>query len=894
MKETARIDRRVLGAVLLLVSCLLFAAGSSGQGTLATLEGKITDPEGNALAGAAVSLRCGDRGYEYRSESRADGKYIVSGIEPGTYEVRAGRPGFAAQTRQGLSFNVGARLKLDLRLSVEILREEVTITAPAPLVEVAKSEISSVVERRNIDDLPLLDRNFASLTYTKPGYQESGTGSSNAQPLGSEEMLVDGVSNESVARNSVRSQLPADAIEEFRVITNQYQAEFGNSSGMIRTAITRSGTNTLRGRVSFFSRDEAFDQVSYFVNHKEYQGPELPEGQWQKPAYEHRRFGGFLGGPIKRDKAHFFLAYDGLRLTEYRTVTSPLVPKETVGAGTESDIVLLKLNFRPGDRHELSFRFSLEDTLQTNLGVGGLATKERAYDYGRKCPEFQANWTLFTSANSLNELRLFYARKVNDFPVALPGSYTVNRPSGYFGKPINMPQKSTELRYQLVDNLSLVLGDHSLKLGLDFSAIANDFSVDQYIPGYFVFTTDKPFNPADASTYPLTFTYNSSGDSDADFSYREAGLFVQDSWRVHPRLSVNLGLRWNYFFSQYLDLDHADIRNLNPRLGLSWDPFGDGKTAVRGGVGTFSQNPQVNLSGLIQAMSNMDIRKIYRPNYPDPFAPNPFFPSTPASIPPDKYASGVDLVAPFTLQATLGVQRELLADLSAAVDLVWSRGRHYTRAEDDNPVIPGTGNVRLDPAKGARLVYADHGRTDYRAMYLVLNKRYSHKWSLEVSYTLSRSRSDVETEQTGPYSYENDTWERQFGPTNYDARHRLAVTGIVDLPLGFQLSGIFFYRSAWPWTAFYATDVNKDSLASDMVDRNRNSRRGLDYSLLNARLSYHLGIGRFVVQVFAEAYNITNRTNFATIYPIYGSALFGKPTASDNPRLIQLGMRLDF
>jgi hypothetical protein len=408
-------------AVFILALLYLLPAGSSGQSTLATLEGLITDPEGNPIGGAAITTLCVERGYEYRSVSRPDGRYIVSGIEPGTYEVRADRPGFTAQTRQGLIFNVGARLKLDLRLSVEILREDVTVTAPAPLEEVAKSEISSVVERRNIDDLPLLDRNFASLTYTKPGYQESGTGSSNAQPLGSEEMLVDGVSNESVVRNAVRSQLPADAIEEFRVITNQYQAEFGNSSGMIRTAITRSGTNTLRGRVSFFSRDEAFDQVSYFVNHKEYQGPELPEDQWQEPAYEHRRFGGFLGGPIKRDKAHFFLAYDGLRLTEYRTITSPLVPKETVGAGTESDLVLAKLNFRPGDRHQLSFRFSLEDTLQTNLGVGGLATKERAYDYGRKCPEFLANWTLFTSANSLNELRLFYSRRVNDYPVALPG-----------------------------------------------------------------------------------------------------------------------------------------------------------------------------------------------------------------------------------------------------------------------------------------------------------------------------------------------------------------------------------------------------------------------------------------------------------------------------------------
>ncbi len=327
---------------------------------------------------------------------------------------------------------------------------------------------------------------------------------------------------------------------------------------------------------------------------------------------------------------------------------------------------------------------------------------------------------------------------------------------------------------------------------------------------------------------------------------------------------------------------------------MSWDPFGDGKTALRAGVGTFSQNPQGNLSGLIDTSNKREPRYIYYPNYPNPFEPNPFRPSVPVSTPPDKSVSGKDLAPPFTVQATLGFRREMMTDFGAAVDLVWSKGQNFTRIEDENPVIPGTGTVRRDPAKGARRVYADHGKSDYRAIYIVLNKRYSHRWSLEVSYTLSRSRADVETEQTGPYSYEAAAWERMYGATNYDALHRLAVTGIVDLPWGFQLSGIFFYRSAWPWTALYATDVNKDSLVTDMVDWNRNSRRGFDYCHLNARISYLLKIERFAVQVFAEAYNLTNRTNFMTIFPTYGHALFGKPMSADFPRLIQLGARLDF
>jgi hypothetical protein len=892
MVETLHIRRFFWGFVFIIAAGLLLSGNSFAQSTLVTLEGMILDPEGNPLLGTAITVRCVDTGYEYHCVSRPNGRYVVSGIQPGKYEVRAELPGFAIQTKSGLVFNTGASLKVDFQLSVRAIAVEVSVTAAAPMVEVAKSEVSSIVDRREIDDLPLLDRDFTSLSYTKPGVQEQGR--SNAQPLGSEEMLVDGVSNEWTGRNTVRSQLPADAIEEFRVITNQYEAEFGNASGMIRTAVTRSGSNELRGRVSFFSRDEAFDSVNYFVTHKEYRGPELPRDEWQKPPYEHYRFGGFLGGPIKRDKAHFFLAYDGLRLTEYASITSPLVPKESVGVGTRDDLVLLKFSFQPGARNQLSLRFSLMRLKQTNLGVGGLYTKERAYDADRNCPEFQVNWTFFPSAHSINELRLFYSRTINDVSVHLPGTYSIIRPSGYFGKPSSLPQKTRERRFQVVDNFSFFLGDHSLKIGLDFSNIPSDGYVVYNLPGTFLFTTDKPFDPADFSTYPLGLFYNSSGDTGFDFSYREMGLFAQDSWRIHPRLTLNLGLRWNYFFCEHVDINHSDIRNLNPRLGLSWDPFGDGRTAIRAGVGTFSQNPQNNLSGLNYSLNKMDLRTVYYPNYPDPSKPNPFVPAIPLSVPPDKYASGKDIVPPFTVQTTLGFERQLFTDFSAAIDFVWSRGQHFTRGENKNPVIPGTGTVRPDPTRGSLWVMADHGKSDYRALYLVLNKRFSHSWTLEVSYTLSRSWSDVETEQTGPGSYEDNAWERQYGPTNFDALHKLAVTGIVDLPWGFQLSGLLFYRSALPWTAFYATDVNKDSLAPDMVDWRRNSRRALDYLQLNTRLSYRLRIHRFVFQVFAEGYNVTNRTNFTTIYSTYGSPLFGKPTAADVPRLIQLGARVDF
>jgi hypothetical protein len=528
MREPNRLRKFFSSFAFICATFLLISGVSFGQSTLVTLEGVIIDQEESRLPGTSITVRNMETGYVYNCLSRPDGRYIIAGIEPGKYEVRAALPGFATQTKQGLKFNVGASLNIDFQLAVATLKEEVVVTASAPMVDVVKSEISSVVDRRAIDDLPLLDRNFISLSLTKPGYQEKLQGTSNAQPFGSEEMLVDGVSNEWVGTNSVRSLFPADAIEEFRVITNQYQVEFGNSSGMIRTAITRSGTNTLRGRVSFFSRDEAFDDVNYFVNHNEYPGEELPEEDWEKAPYEHYYFSGFLGGPIKKDKAHFFLTYERLKRTEYSTIMSPLVDKETVDVGTNGGAVLLKLNFQPNEKNLFSSRLSLGGAKYTNLGVGSLYfwgrsysdyTKERAYDYEAFIPEFQANWTFFPSGNAMNELRLLYVNTVNEHTVAMPGTYSINRSSGYFGKPPSYPHKTIEDRYQLVDNFSLFLGNHSLKIGLDFSSIPRNTHQEVLIPGLFVFTTDEPFDAADPSTYPYLFQYNSTGFSGLDYSY---------------------------------------------------------------------------------------------------------------------------------------------------------------------------------------------------------------------------------------------------------------------------------------------------------------------------------------------------------------------------------------
>jgi len=887
--------RQFVLVLTILLAVLLFSGKALAQ-TLVQVEGKVTDEQGNALPGAAVLIKNVATGYSHSAVTKSDGTYVVSGIQPGQYEMSISLSGFKTELRKGLTFNVGARLTINFSLPASAVAEEVTVTAASPMVETTKSEVGGVVDRVKIDSLPLLDRDFNALTIIKPGVAaEYGDIRSNAQPYGSENILTDGVSNKWVGRNDTNMNIPADAIQEFRVMTNQYEAEYGSSSGMVRSTLTRSGTNAWHGRLAFFTRVEAFDTVNYFINHATYNGPELSKGQYEKPKFSHYNWSGNFGGPIKKDKAHFFIQYEGVSHREYAAITSPLVPNESLPMDLKNHQILVKLDYQMNEKNIFLFRYSLDHPTYNNYGAGGVFTKTTAYNEPTNIYDFQLNWTNYPSDKTMNELRLLYDYNwYGDHSAFDDKAPFVQRPSGYFGTYPNVPQEVTTKRYELVENFSLFTGPHSFKFGVDASRVLCNGYVNQYTNGYYIFTTDEPFDPNNFFTYPLVLLIAPNVPL-IDSPYWDIGAYVQDSWKVSSRLTFNYGLRYNYYSVQYLDINHTNIRNFCPRLAFSYDPIGDGKTAIRGGIGTYSQNPQLNLGLLVGIMDQLSVKQIIYPGYPDPNIPNPFVPYIPPSdVPLGRYKGGTNLYPPFTIQATLGFQREFVTDFSMGVDLVWAKGQNFSRAENDNPVIPGTGYLRPDNTQGDIWVYRMHGRSDYKAMYFTLSKRYSHGWSLDVAYTLSKSMSDIESEQTEPYSYAADGWARMYGPGDFDARHRLAVTGILDLPLGFQLSGLAYYRSAIPWTPFYATDVNLDSRVSDMVDASRNSRRGFDQFFINARLSKYVNVSQVRFQIFAEVYNVTNRANFGSVFTTYGLPDFGNPTTAGDPRRFQFGARFDF
>jgi hypothetical protein len=557
-----------------------------------------------------------------------------------------------------------------------------------------------------------------------------------------------------------------------------------------------------------------------------------------------------------------------------------------------------KLNYQINEKNLLSFRFSSSPANQENPDVGGLYTKDRMSKVKQNGFQIVGNWTLYPSSTTMNEVRVLIQNGTSSYMPIDSTVYSIERPSGYFGKDENLPQEEYVHKYQFVENFCLFLKRHIIKAGVEYIyALLGSPRMELFYPGRYTFYTDEPFNAADPSTYPIILVYNAL---EKPIVYDISNVFftpyVQDSWRVNSRLTLNFGLRYNHYDIKGIHMKNGSIRHLNPRFGFSWDPFGDGKTAIRGGTGTFTANLHLNPAVPVLFWDQFQLKVKVFPGYPDPSVPNPFMPDIPEFAAFDrKYVTG-DAIAPWTFQTALGIQREVVQDLSVSADFILVKGYDAIRLKYLNPVIPGTLVLRPDPTQGQVETLESAGKSDYKGLFLTLDKRYSHGWSLYVSYTLAKAMGDTERTlgDAVPWTNEADCWERAYGRMRNDARHKLTASGTVDLPLGFQASGIFYYRSAYPWNAVYAGDPNLDGIDNDYVDYHRNSRQGFDEMWLNLRLAKHFTFSNTRLQLIAEIYNVTNRTNFTTVQNVLESAQFGMPIEAAAPRQIQFGVRFDW
>src|SRR5882672_221116 len=485
------------GLLFATLTALLASALALGQTTTATLSGVVKDASGALVPDVKVTARNADTGATRDTRTDSDGRYSLTNLGPGRYEVRAERAGFKTAAQSGVILTVGGATVLDLTVQIGEVSEVVEVKQEEPLIEPTKAELSRVVNERSIESLPIIGRNFVDFAKLSSGVApgrentgggafkepDAGVGSAAAPRLtfgGQSELstliLVDGVDNIQTATGLPRVTPSQEAVREFRVLNSTFLAEYGRALGGFVNIVTKSGTNRYNGSVYYFGLNDALNARPILT----------PD-----PALRQNQYGATIGGPLRKDKTFFFANYEGQRRAESNKFSSVIInnlaainatkaffglaPETTsVLRANDYDGFLTKLDHKITANNDFSIRYNyLDSTTKGFLGGGGRASAASSTRRNNKVIDQSvvASDTALLASNVVNEARVQLARRNFDYPSA------VNEPDLEVsnllitGKTTSDMDFYGESRLQLSDNLSVVSGGHAFKFGSDFNHI---------------------------------------------------------------------------------------------------------------------------------------------------------------------------------------------------------------------------------------------------------------------------------------------------------------------------------------------------------------------------------------------------------------------------------------
>jgi hypothetical protein len=941
------------------VALLCLALPAAGQSTGGNVAGIVTDPSGARLPDAKVTIALSQTGRLVTVTTGREGDYRAVALLPGEYDLSAERVGFTRVTRR-ITLLVGADATVNFTLPVAGVNVRATVVAEVPLVEPARSQPSSTVTQQQVDALPVLERNFLVLAQLLPG---SGPITSTvtrfavtkfggiADQRSGYTTLIDGGDVDDAQWGSPTINVSQDAVQEFKVFRNQFDAQYGHALNAVVIVATRSGTNRYSGTGFYFGRDETFNARNPFAS--------------DKPPFDEHRFGGSAGGPVTRDRSHFFAAYERDAVDNARIIALP--PSNPLAA-TENGIfpaesvdrmATLRLDQRVNASHAFSVRYNHQNQRSLRANVAPASDTNQTDTFNRShSVVVEETWS--PRENAANAFRV----QLLDHTLgtrARNASVGIIRPSGSVGQTNRDSQVVPRTKIGVSDTFYIHTGRHDLKLGGELALTTQDLDSHGFEHGVFRFTTDAPFNPNVASTWPISFEQQNP----TLFTYRsrELALFLQDDWRLGSRLRLNAGVRYdldlnlriNEFYARMLDdssmagLDQfisrdrgTDSNNVQPRLGATWDARGDGRVIVRGAYGVYvtRNRPWFQLRAMNQAGSSV-VRvtdaALLR-NYPDISAVlgGRSLDSLAASGGSRQLGTVIsdDFVQPYALNTTAGVGWQLNSTTALDIDYVHSYGNHQAGSTDRN--LPPTGplsavNPRPAPQFSQVVMLENFTKSWYDAVETQLRTHIGSRNSLQVSYTLSRSYLDGVDHFLTTRGTQRTPHERGYNPT--DQRHNLTVAGTVTLPWDVQIAGILKLVSGSPIKVQSGQDLDGDStvtgdlppgipitIGRERVDESlaainefRASLRlvpidrrllTLDpYRTLDVRIAKSLRLGgRQRLDLLMEAFNLTNHVNFrppvASGEPAAGvsinTASFLLRTSARDARQIQWGVRYRF
>jgi Carboxypeptidase regulatory-like domain/TonB dependent receptor-like, beta-barrel len=896
--------------VRLLVVLFAWTGVASAQVTSAVLQGVVTDSQGGVLPGVTVSVTNTETGFVREVVSDSVGFFRAVALPPGPYAVKATMDSFTPYSRTGLVLTVGQTATINMQLGLATLTEAVTVEGTSPLVDASSNALSTTVTKAQLDDLPLAGRDFAALARLAPGVTGVGGGgiSSGGQLTRNNSVVVDGTSNDEQGVAGTRGSFSLESVREYVVYTNQFAAEHGLAAGALVNVVTRSGTNRLEGRAFAFHRDDALDAQNPFSK---------AQGSGTAP-FSEQRGGGFLGGPFIKDVWHYFGSYELQRSETTNVVTSPLVPidqREFPENGSR-DQYFFKTDYELPRNNRLTGRYRYDRSTTMGGGIGGLNPYERGTDQTTKYTDGVVSLTSVMSSKTVNEARVLIGTLYTYWTVDRytdPFGVSISRPSINQGKANNMPQGWDSVRYQLIDTLLHTIGRHDFKAGVDVQLDDQNTYFLGNKDGTFTFRTDAPFNANDPSTYPFQYTQTIGDWYDPRKNQIYSG-FVQDTWRAHDRVTLNLGVRYDtetIFASAKAVTVDQDFNNLAPRLGVTWTPSADGRTVVRGGFGIYYDQGFNNISGNISNSARSTNVTVLNPGFPDPYAGG-----TIAATKPSVTIAAPEIITPSTRTLSAGARRELVPGLALGVDAVRTLGYDLFNALDINAPVSG---IRPNPDFLRMVQYQTTGRSWTNSLLVSLERRTGRGPLFNVSYTLSRAERNVEDFGFVPQDSYNPDAEKALASN--DRRHQLVTSVVWRLPWGLQAAGLLQARSGLPWNVTTGSDNNGDQSVNDRPDLalpdgdrtskatyasnfsgrvgnlGRNANTGSSFFQVDLRLSKFVRVQRYSFEGFIEAFNLLNRANLGLPNGTLTSASFGRPTglaSGATPRQVELGFRFNF
>ncbi len=898
---------------LLILFLFALTANLQAQST-ATLQGTVTDQSGAGVPKAKVTVRNIQTGVERTIETDNAGIFQVASLLVGTYRVEIRREGFRTLVVPDLKLDVSTTVSQTFELKVGELTQTMEVSSEAPAVEASTITVGQVINGKTVQEIPLNGRHFVDLGLLIPGSVTApqngfltaplrGQGSFQFNTAGNREdtvnFMINGINLNDMVQNQITFQPTIDTVQEFKVDNSTFSAEYGRNSGAIVNIATRSGTNAFHGEVYEFLRNNALDARNFFN----------PTTVPQSP-FKRNQFGASGGGPIKKDRAFFFLAYEGLRQRQGITTTSgvlsdaqrqqaiaannptvvkllPLIPSAN-GTDSKGNAIFVGAATAPVDidqgSADLDFALTQKDRLHGYYVIQEDRRQEPTLQ-GNTIPGFGDTRAARRQLFTLNYIRNFGGALTNEARVGLnrihitftpnvllnPADFGINNgitaPIGLpqisvraiglnFGGPSAFPQGRGDLTGVFSDTVRWLRGRHSFAFGGEIRRFYNDnfaFNIGTFSFKTVADTTTSNFIDGNADSFTVQI-----GNGPSRILQPAWGLFLQDSFKWRSNFTWELGFRYDWNSSpseaqnRFVDFQpisgtntgslvqvaqpyHTNNHNFEPRLGFAWDPFKDGKTVVRAAYAILTDQPVTNLPQELTFNPPFNTPVTFTGTSTTPFVTfaNAFAVAGPRALSPITVDPGFDNA--YIQSWNLNIQRAVTPTLGVTMGYFGSKGTHLRIQRNINQPINGgarpfqsvSTSSAIRPGTslaGSNITEEDSAsNSNYNALWVTANKRFSHGLQFNASYTFSKSIDYNSLSSQGSVIVQDSFNIRgDRGLSDFDARHRFVISALYDLPFkgnrlfqGWELGTIFQAQSGNPLTVL----INNNSFTGNFTLR---------------------------------------------------------------------------